>query len=453
MTEPKNKQSQEGFSAFASQRRLAVLEEVQATAGPDAFTLWVDGTTGVPVADQTGAFAAPFSTIQAAIDEVPVATDAASSRCLHHIRIAQGTYDEDLTVDITGRRILLAALATWNLGLFDSATWQPSGTRRNITITGDSSTIDNIRTYFGILNFIEGGNRGGSVSSSFTAPRISGQLTSDIAGPNDSIEMDIEAEIYGTNGGESGVSIDFSSDTDVNLNLIRSHLRGQIVGGSTAADSNLLLSRLYQTRLRGDVTADNVSLVRECDCEENWTINAASGGGSAVLGFLDTIFEGEMDCDNSAFLMKVDAYTQARMMAQGGTVVNGFKEFRYTTETTAFAGGASAPSAGEHLEAQAGVGGTSTTLGVSTEAVIPHAGNLVRLAWNSASADATTVMKVVVASVVVATVTLTGASGSLDLSALAVSPVQPQVAAGAKIAVEYDTGTAPGNITAQVYMQ
>lgn len=414
--------------------------------------LIVDAASPIPAAAQKGTSAAPFSTIQAALDAIPEATTGARTRKMSQIFVAEGTYDEDLAVDITGRRIQILSLGPWNLGKFDGSTWQPSGTRRNITIDGDPASIDNIRVYFGIMNLIEGGNRGGAVSNSFTNPRISGQISCPIVGPNSIIEMDIEAEIYGDTGFESGVSFDVPNNASITINFIRSAIRAQIVGGDTAANSNLELSRLYQSRFRGDVLAGGISLVRECDCEEDWTING-SAGGSSVLGFTTSIFEGVMDCDSSAFVMRVDPYTQAQMLAQGGTIVNGFKEFRYTGGTTVFAGGAAIPSAGQHLEAHAGTSGIAGVLGVDTEIVIPRDGNLSRITWNSASADATTVLKIVVDSSVVATVTLTGASGSLDLSKLAVGPVQPQVAAGSKIAVEYDAGTAPGAMTAQVLLQ
>ncbi len=77
-----------------------------------------------------------------------------------------------------------------------------------------------------------------------------------------------------------------------------------------------------------------------------------------------------------------------------------------------------------------------------SQTVSPIFGRLKQLSWNTASADATTVVKVHVGGVVAETITLTGAVGSADLT---LESVGQEV-----IAIEYDAGTAPGNGNYQV---
>ena len=76
-----------------------------------------------------------------------------------------------------------------------------------------------------------------------------------------------------------------------------------------------------------------------------------------------------------------------------------------------------------------------SVLDPESERTVPFAGNLNVLAWNTASADGTTVMKILKNQVVVETKTLTGASGTLSLSAA--------VIAGDQLAIEFDEGTGP----------
>lgn len=81
----------------------------------------------------------------------------------------------------------------------------------------------------------------------------------------------------------------------------------------------------------------------------------------------------------------------------------------------------------------------------SSERVVPKAGNLNRIAWNSVTADETTVLKVLVEGVVKETVTLSGASGTAALT--------EAVALGDKLAIEWDAGTVLGNTSVVLYIE
>ncbi len=91
------------------------------------------------------------------------------------------------------------------------------------------------------------------------------------------------------------------------------------------------------------------------------------------------------------------------------------------------------------------VNGTPTaasvnSLDVDSEHISIVSGMLAALSWNSTSADAATVVKIYVNGIVEETITLSGLSGT-DLT------LNTMIVSGDKIAVEYDSGSAPGEST------
>lgn len=111
-----------------------------------------------------------------------------------------------------------------------------------------------------------------------------------------------------------------------------------------------------------------------------------------------------------------------------------------------FFGGASmgAGDVGKHFGAQEGSnGGKNAVLSSDNQMASGIVGTISRLTWSSQTANATTVFKILKNGLVVATLNLTGVSGSI---AVAVA-----VALGDLIAVEFDAGLAPGRTTVQVW--
>lgn len=103
------------------------------------------------------------------------------------------------------------------------------------------------------------------------------------------------------------------------------------------------------------------------------------------------------------------------------------------------------PSVGQFLEVCGTANASSrATLDQRSEASAPKAGTMRQLAYNTLAADATTMMKVLVNSLVAATIPLTGVSG--------VEPVSVALVPGDLVAFEYDAGAAPdeGNYIAFV---
>jgi hypothetical protein len=112
-----------------------------------------------------------------------------------------------------------------------------------------------------------------------------------------------------------------------------------------------------------------------------------------------------------------------------------------------FFGGASmgGGDTGKHFGAQEGSnGGKVAALSSDNQMSCGIAGTVSLLTWNSVTADGTTVFKINKNGLVVATLTLTGVSGSI-----AVAGVTSVL--GDLFAVEYDAGTSPGRTTVQVW--
>jgi hypothetical protein len=112
-----------------------------------------------------------------------------------------------------------------------------------------------------------------------------------------------------------------------------------------------------------------------------------------------------------------------------------------------FLGGASmgAGDTGKNFGAQdTSNGGKNAVLSSDNQMSCGFAGFIDMLTWNSSAANTTTVFRVKKNGVVVATVTLTGLTGGLTFPSVA-------VAVGDQIAVEYNTGLAPGRTTTQVW--
>lgn len=82
-----------------------------------------------------------------------------------------------------------------------------------------------------------------------------------------------------------------------------------------------------------------------------------------------------------------------------------------------------------------------------TQAAVVVDGLLSRFAWSSESADATTVIKILVNGLVVITFNLTGLAGVVVFS----DP--PSVVAGDLVAVEYDSGQQPNESNICVYLE
>ncbi|MCZ6870550.1 MAG: hypothetical protein O7G84_13695 [Gammaproteobacteria bacterium] len=442
-----------------------------------------------------------------------------------------------------------------NVGLFDSTFWLPSGTRRNITITGDTGSatqVDSVRAFFGIRSRDGTPNTGGHVTRS-TAFRISGEILFDLAdssGNNITVSLS-SVTVHGTTGDDTGTSIRSLNNANGATFMFNCTYLGKVEIGMDGFD----MTRVRESTFEGLVTTEKYRLLSDCDFLRGLTIRRTGVPGRNIPdGLKDCGFAGpftvidagtELQLDSTTqdsfirSLTNPDSTTHAKMVgstvlatvsepyAPGtdtltldidstGNVVTTFqagdttaqlvvdrinaaflaagaprppapavvaaektlqisgiligpsgevdvvsgtggilaalglstgvtagtgaiKVMRFANATVVLAAGGT-PTSGQFLEANATSGGTAGAAGAGKRSPSPIAGNLMKLVWDFASADATTEMAIDVDTVEVDTVLLlSGASGEIAL------PRQFQIALGQLVAVRYTgTGTAPG---------
>jgi hypothetical protein len=229
----------------------------------------------------------PFRTIQGFIDAVPQGTDSASARNVFVAQISPNDYDEDLAIDISRRRIILTGPGPWGLGAFNAADWGPSGTRRDIIVTGADANIDGIRPGLVITNNLPLSEALTTHESYLTRPRISGKLDLSGAAALGSIELALTCEIFG----DGSVAIDAGLAT-IQSYIYHSRMRQPITG------SNWQFQVAQRSRFTGlagapDTPAINVgdySLIQSCRIDRGMTVGAVPPAGITPFGILLTNF-------------------------------------------------------------------------------------------------------------------------------------------------------------------
>jgi len=269
--------------------------------------------------DATGAFgdlSKPFKTIQAAINAVPTPAigDNAASRNVWTVIITPADYDENLAVDITRKRIILASWGPWGLGVFNTLDWAPSGVRRNITLTTTDGVInDGIRNGFSIQPMLVAGEGLTTHQAYFTRPRISGKIDcSGVAGP--SFELTLSCEIFGTTGGSGGDSI-VGGASIVQSYIYHSRLRGKLTGANWNFQVN------ERTRFGGLVTVSGYSTIISCRFDIGMTTTSAANAGILPGGFYDTDFAGTFT--GPAGSLRLDGPTNYWFKTNGAVLAGG----------------------------------------------------------------------------------------------------------------------------------
>ena len=278
-------------------------------------TTIVDPVHGDDATGEFGDLGKPFLTIQAAIDAVPTPAigDSAATRTVWVILVSPGTYDEDLNVDLTRKRIILASVGPWNLGTFNSVDWAPSGTRRNITITTvDAVMNDGIRNGFSIQPMLPAGEGLTTHQAYLTRPRISGKI--DVSGVQGSIELTLSAEVFGTTGGSGGDSI-VAGTTIVQSYIYHSRMRGRVTG----VNWNFQVSE--RTQYGGLVTVNGYSTILSCRFSAGMTTTTAPNAGILPGGFYDSDFAGTFT--GPAGSLRLDGATNYWFKTNGAVLAGG----------------------------------------------------------------------------------------------------------------------------------
>lgn len=275
-----------------------------------AYTIYVDWNATLPPAQQTGQQVAPFSTIQAGINQVPDCLSVIACHQVWTIAIAPGTYDEDLVINGTHRRILLSAyLGPVNLGNMTGSSWTPGpgDVRRSITWTATDDFSGQLRNGLGIESPAPLAAGQTTNEAFLTKFRISGNLIMTDAAA--SAEVYLNCEIFG----------DFNTTGIVQLYMYRGRTRGNMYTGTTA--SNLQTAELWRFD-KAPVIALYGS-IRACQFVAGIQVGSTGLAGIAPDGFIDTQFAGNFTClaANCANCFRLDTYTNYWFVANGGSLV------------------------------------------------------------------------------------------------------------------------------------
>jgi len=278
-------------------------------------TALVDPVNGNDATGAFGTFSTAFATIQAALDAIPTPAigDGAASRQVWTIIISPDDYDEDLAVDLTRKRIILASAGPWGLGTFGSVDWAPSGVRRNITITTTDAVInDGIRNGFSIQPMLPAGEGLTTHQAYLTRPRISGKI--DVSGVGNSIELTLSCEVFGTTGGAAGDSI-VGGTTIIQSYFYHSRFRGKLTGSNWNFQVN------ERTRFGGLVTVSAYSTILSCRFDVGMTVTSAVNAGILPDGFVLCDFAGTFT--GPAGSLRLDGSTNYWFVTNGAVLAGG----------------------------------------------------------------------------------------------------------------------------------
>lgn len=220
-----------------------------------------------------GGPADPFKSIQTAINSILAGSSSTSIRKVYVVIISPGTYDEDVTINGSRRKIILYGVGPWNLGTFDNTNWQPSGTPRNITWTVTDTNIDDILPSLAICSAPEPGSAETPEWAYTSRPRISGNITLVNVTSVDA-QVDISAEVYGNVDGSS-----YAGSLD--LRMAESHVYGTVGG------SKVLLSA-ERVLFDGAITVKSLPLARECQFLGNLDIQ--TNPSSPLIGHFSCFY-------------------------------------------------------------------------------------------------------------------------------------------------------------------
>lgn len=205
-----------------------------------------------------------YTTIQDAFTAIPSATNATEARQVYTMYIPSGTYDEDVTVQINNKRIVVVCIGSVGLGTLTGSSWGSGGTPRSLTINnnGTNPTIDGIRSgiaFTSINPYTDGFSTHESYLSKF---RISGDL-------NIQSTIGITSEVY-FEGEVFGNVVTSSYTGTLNCYFKNSRFRG------TVGSSQLRLQAAIRSRFDALLTCNNYTLIDNCQIAAGMTVSSAS---------------------------------------------------------------------------------------------------------------------------------------------------------------------------------
>jgi hypothetical protein len=238
--------------------------------------------------DTTGTFGVltfPFRTIQAALSAIPTPVDAATARTSWTIIVSPGTYDEDLTVDLTsGKHVVITSWGPVNLGLFSGADWTPSGPPRSIALTTSSAAVfDAIDASFALQPMLPVDTGDETTNAQHAAFRISGQITgTGIFVGTPKIDVGLSGCVV---FGIANAAI-VAGPESIGLRIIRSRMRGTVVGAGTN------LNEAREVRFDRLIDVQGYGRLEQCRLGNGMTIVGTSPSSNLPPGFYDCELNG-----------------------------------------------------------------------------------------------------------------------------------------------------------------
>lgn len=276
--------------------------------------LFVD-PIGAQAKKQNGSIKTPYRTIQQAINAIPQAP-ATNPGQAWAIAVSPGDYDEDLVIDLTGRRIVLTGWGPWGLGKFDAADAGPS-TTRNITITVDGPQVNGVRPGFAVGNWLYEGEALTTHQSYLTGARISGGIIVQSTGNFGSVELAVQAETFGA------ASIDTTGyDNAVQTYIYRSRHRGT-VGGQKAGGLGMILQWADRVRFDDPITVLAYSRIQNCRINDDFTTEGADNAGIQPDGFVTSAFTGAHTFDGPPNSLRLDGSSNYWFKTNGWALAGG----------------------------------------------------------------------------------------------------------------------------------
>jgi hypothetical protein len=215
-----------------------------------------------------GSLIKPFATIQKALSVIPVATNSTDNRLVYTIHIASGTYDEDLSIDIGRKKVILFPEAGAKLGSFNASNWLPTSSinGRNINITCSQTSLDSIRPLFAIIS---NNNTSSSTHQAYSGGfQISGSL---IISQSVSVSGEFLFKgitFFGYDGSVNGANPSINTTGwggNCNFYLERCRLYGQITGTS------LRLQNAFDCRFDALISLATYSQIRNTEINAGMT--------------------------------------------------------------------------------------------------------------------------------------------------------------------------------------
>lgn len=292
------------MAAINTDQRIRVLkpglcdtcfDPVDVTVRPFTHTIYVDGGADNGGVDPDGSIRYPYTTIQSAIDTVPIATSAIGSRHVYTIRVISGNYDESLLIDGSKRRIVLLADGQVTLGNITGTLWSydsGANTARNIVWNATSEYTDVPNAL--VITSVNSEGTAMLPGDSFTGKwRISGGI--DIVTNVTLTELHINAEVWGT------VSM-ASTTATTNLYTYNSHFRSAVTGTSTTQ-----FQVCSATDFDALVTVGKYGSMRMCNFDAGMTVSSATSLTAKPEGFISCRIVGTFTGPSVSF--KLDGYT------------------------------------------------------------------------------------------------------------------------------------------------